>query len=902
MYSLTRNIIKQNIADSAVIFKRGESIFQTGNYYPEGLDFEKQSFRYLVDGNYGDYDVSVDFKQGKVKYSCDCPYPSDGCKHTVAICLDILEQVAQQKESQAKGEIMTANPEDEDLSYEDIRLQALEDRKKRAKSEEFKITLGENFKGEHLLANPQGKQYLVTLHDPAEGKGHCSCPDFNTNKLGLCKHIVHLHSKARKKKDFGTRIQKEKFPFVHVFWDSTTGKPRYFYDRKLPSKHREEFTRFFDDNGHFLKDNLVELYPFLENIKGAKNVRVEGNIWKKVEDALLQKELNQFISANAPQDPSSVIKAKLYPYQNEGVNFALYKKSCVIADEMGLGKTLQAITLALLKKEVFGVQKVLVISPASLKEQWKREIERFSNEKVTVVTGHKEQRQEIYRSDDNFFKITNYEAVLRDIMAIQRFKPDLVILDEAQRIKNFETKTAQAIKSIPHKQSLVITGTPLENKLEDLYSIMQFVDPDFLTPLWEFAAEYFIIKKKKKNKILGYQNLESLHSKLKPLVIRRRKEEVLKDLPEQVTNTYYLDLTTEQAEIHSGYLKSLLPILNKKFHTPMDIRRIHELLTSMRMVCDSTFLIDRKTNLSPKLQELKGIISDMVLENKRKAVIFTEWTTMTFLIGKALSELGISFVEFTGKIPVAKREKLITEFRDNPECMVFLATEAGGVGLNLQNADCVINFELPWNPAKLNQRIGRVMRIGQKSKCINVVNLVSKKSIEEKILAGIHLKQELFDGVFDGGTDKVEFSQEKKQEFLNNIKEMLGDEPALETREIVDKEELPESTPHFLNPKVLEEQEVEVAAEEAGLEEAYEAKGEGTRGDGSEVGEGGEKAGATPASPEKMEEVLDNGMKFLSGLMAMATGKPLVSEEQGKSISVDKETGEVTMKFKLPGF
>jgi SNF2 family DNA or RNA helicase len=898
LYSLNKNVIKNKIADSDIIYKRGNSIFNLGNYYLKEADFENQSFKYYIDGNYGDYDVDVSFKNGDIKYSCTCPYYSDGCKHTVAVCLDIIEQVKRYKftiESKKSAELIS---DSDQFSYDEIRKQAIEERRKKAKNERFEITLGDTYKGEHLLTNVRGKEYIVTIHDPLKSFGHCTCPDFNTNKLSTCKHLIHLHSNIKSRKNFSPRIKKEKFPFVHIYWDSSIEKPRFFYDRELPVGVQENFNYLFDDNGLFIKENIINLYPLLEKLKGVKNVKIDGHILWKLDNALFQKEIEELKNTITPD--YSVVNTSLYPYQKDGVNFALFKKSAIIADEMGLGKTLQAITLAILKKDVFNLEKVLVICPASLKEQWKREIERFTNEKVTIIAGTRARRQEIYERNQDFFKITNYEAVLRDNMVIHRYKPDLIILDEAQRIKNFETKTAQSIKSIPHKQSLVLSGTPLENKLEDLYSIVQFANPEMFTPLWEFAAEHFILKKQKKNRIFGYRNLDIIHQKLKPLVIRRKKEEVLDDLPEQVTNNYYIELTKEQIEIHQGYLRSLLPILNKKFLTPIDVRRIQELLTSMRMVCNSTFLIDRKTNLSPKLKELEGLLIDLVLENKRKVVLFTEWTTMTFLIGKVLSELGIPFVEFTGKIPVTKRQSLITEFNQNPSCMVFLSTDAGGVGLNLQTADCVINFELPWNPAKLNQRIGRVIRIGQKSKCVNVINLIAKQSIEEKILAGLQIKQELFDGVFDGTTNEVEFSREKKEEFINKIRAMIDEEPIVPVKDIADSEEIPESTPHFLNPQVLSKGKLDIAGEE-GIEEADESMV-----DEPEVVESkktDEKTSTQPSvAPEKMEEVLENGMKFLSGLMTMATGKPLILEGQEKTINIDHKTGEVTMKFKLPGF
>ncbi|EKD38025.1 MAG: hypothetical protein ACD_75C00893G0001, partial [uncultured bacterium] len=380
--------------------------------------------------------------------------------------------------------------------------------------------------------------------------------------------------------------------------------------------------------------------------------------------------------------------------------------------------------------------------------------------------------------------------------------------------------------------------------------------------------------------------------RLQPLVIRRRKEEVLDELPELIVNDYYIDLFQEQAEIHAGFSRLLLPLLSKKFLTPMDIRRIQMLLLKMRQVCDSTYLIDRETNISPKLTELATILEELVVQNGRKVVIFSEWTTMTMLIGRQLSRAAIPFVELTGKVPVDKRQALIDEFHDNPACKVFLSTDAGGTGLNLQAADCVVNFELPWNPAKMNQRIGRVNRIGQKSKCINVVNLIAKFSIEERIMAGIKLKEDLFGGVFDGGRDEVLFSREKRQEMVNLLRQMMGEESELPVVESLPAEELAEDTPHFLNPEVLKK-EVDYAGEEG---EAAPAEVEqGVQPEEREEA-GGESAG-------KMEEVLNQGMSFISGLLEMATGQKLAAAEgSAKMVTLDKKTGEVTLKFTLPGF
>ncbi len=898
MIELTPDYIRKNVAFSDVIFQRGMKLYEYGSFACTEADMKKGAFAYDVDGNYGDYTTRVQLLAGGLDSSCDCPYPEKGCKHTVAVLLDVYDRVNAWKSAlpdKVEGEDQTAAAF---LLPDEIRELALEDRRKRAKQESFKVLWGDMYKGEHLVETMTGRQYLVTLHDPAQERGHCTCPDFLTNRLDTCKHLIFLCQELMKRPDFTSRSKDERFPFVDVFWDSVNDLPRLFCQRPEAEigDIRDLMAEYFDEKGLFRRSDPADFTRFLAALNRNKRVRVQEEVLARIDDSLQRQELLKLAEEAVPE--TGILKTRLYPYQELGVQFALHKRAALIGDEMGLGKTLQAIALAILKRQVFGFQKVLVVTLASLKEQWKREIERFTEEKAVLVQGGFARRKAIYDHDKSLFKITNYEAVLRDLYALDRFQPDLVILDEAQRIKNLNTKTADAVKGIPRKHSLVLTGTPLENKLEDVYSIVQFLDPHLLSPLWKFAADHFMLSRHKKGKILGYRNLDKLQEKLKPLVIRRKKEEVLTELPEVVENSYYIELTDRQLQIHNGYLSSLLPLLNKKYLTPMDIRRMQELLLKMRMVCNSTYLIDRQTHLSPKLSELKSIMEDLVGDNGRKVVIFSEWTTMTFLIGRQLSDSRIPFVELTGKIPVHKRQALIDEFTHNPQCKVFLSTDAGGTGLNLQAADCVVNFELPWNPSRINQRVGRVNRIGQKSRCVNVVNLISRNTIEEKILAGLQLKTDLFKGVFEDGPDMVEFTREKRMELLNRLRQMLGEEPQPVAPGDRPVEEIPEDTPHFLNPEALREDrplavEAEEHPEEPDFTPPAEAATEGES--GSQVG------GFGGQSPEQMEAVLNSGMQFLGGLLEMATGKKLAPAADDKPmVRIDRETGEVTLKFRLP--
>jgi hypothetical protein len=923
------------VADSQLIFYRGENLYQHGSYFLSESDEQTRCFVYEMDGNYGDYVTRIQLTSKGLETVCDCPYPGTGCKHVVAAALNVRD-LLQKSEHPASAVPETATPY---LSREEIRDQALADRRKRAGSEKFTLMPGDMLKGDHLVENQRHRQYQVCFHDPAKGVGHCTCPDYLTSGLGTCKHLLFAQDRLKKTKGFDQKLKKERFAFTDIFWNSRDNGPAFFSER-LSTNHADLvpiLSRYFDlDTGAYRDSDLSLVLSFMDQVAGDKRVRIRENLLQRVEDHVQKQEANKRSARDLPALP---LKMDLYPFQKEGVRFGLYKTGVLIGDEMGLGKTLQAIGLCVLKKEIFGFSKVLVVTLASLKEQWKREIEKFSHEQARVVEGTPQQREALYRQDKSLFKVTNYEAVLRDVTILSRFNPDIIVLDEAQRIKNFSTKTADAVKQIPKRHGIVLTGTPLENKLEDVYSIVQFLDPFLLTPLWAFAADHFLIPKTKKTSIAGYQNLEKLKERLRGIVIRRKKQAVLKDLPDVVENNYYIELTDEQKEMHAGYARSLLPLVNKKFLTPMDLRKIQMLLLRMRQVCDSTYLIDRNSHISPKLKELEGIIDELVIQNQRKIVIFSEWTTMTYLVARQLSDMEIPFIELSGKVAVKKRQALIDEFTHNPDCRVFLSTDAGGTGLNLQAADCVINFELPWNPAKMNQRIGRVSRIGQQSGCVNVINLVAKHSIEERILTGIQIKTDLFKGVFDDGPDAVEFSREKRNELLNRLREMMGEETMDLPGTPLETEEIPEDTPHFLNPGVLNREMDDRVSAESDDTVKLSDPDEVSEDEQSEIGEANETgdpspdqtvqktpaharthpgdrvaAAATQAesdpenfmagqSSERIETVLNSGMAFISGLMEMATGRKVQTPAADeKMVRINRETGEVTMSFKLPGW
>ena len=764
----------------------------------------------------------------------------------------------------------------------------LDERMDKAKKAEYKVFLSDNLYGEHTLINEKGKAYQVTLRDFNAKTGYINNIDWKTNKLGTTKHILYLFNYLEENSIKRNRLI-DSFPFIEIYTDPQNEyKISWYFPEALEMDEQQLLSSYFGTKTYIEDTRIASFFSFIQQSKDFDRIKIREEVYEKIETYFENAELNR-LRENSTLNFSK-INATLYPYQKEGIEFSVFKKGVIIADEMGLGKTLQAITTAIFKKEIFDFNKVLVICPASVKHQWKKEILKFSNEKATVVEGFPEERNKQYATNTDFFHIINYETVLRDLSKINDASYDFVILDEAQKIKNYETKTAIAIKSIRKKHALVITGTPLENKLLDIYSIVQFLDQKLLSPQWEFSYQHCIFDTQYKNKIHGYYNLQKLKHRLSSILIRREKREVFEQLPNVIQKNIYVQLSDEQASMHAGFSRGIAKILGKKFKTTYDWQKLMLLLTNMRMVCDSSYLIDKCSNHSPKLIELREILVERlnIKRTNRKVIIFSEWVTMLKLIGEMLKEEGLTFTMLTGKVPVKKRHLLIEEFETNDACQIFLSTESGGAGLNLQVADTVINFELPWNPAKKNQRIGRIDRIGQKNQKLHVFNLLSYESIEMKIATGLFLKQNLFEGVLNENslTDEVDFSEKGKSQFIKQLEEIINQDTTIHLETEIEEE------------SVLIEEEIELPIEESRplqtqVEPAFETNNNHTQ---KELVHDG-TAKDTP-NFEQMESVMTKGMEFLTGLFQMSTGTSL-GEDTKPKVNVNKETGEVSISFKM---
>ena len=320
----------------------------------------------------------------------------------------------------------------------------------------------------------------------------------------------------------------------------------------------------------------------------------------------------------------------------------------------------------------------------------------------------------------------------------------------------------------------MLTGTPLENKLEELYSVIQFVNPYKLGPFYRFLDRHQI--KDDKGKVVGYRDLNAIGDMLSDIMIRRQRSEVLKQLPERIDKILFVPMTAEQHRVHEELANIAARIVSKwrRFGhlSEQERQRLLILLNQMRMVCDSTFILDQESRHDTKVEEAVNIIEEVIDEGEEKLVIFSQWERMTRLVAKELDERSIGYEYLHGGIPGNKRGALFDGFRENPEKRVFLSTDAGGVGLNLQAGSVVINLDIPWNPAVLEQRIGRVYRLGQQRN-VTVINMVSAQTIEHRMLSVLKFKSSMAAGILDGGDDVIFLGESRFKKFMETVDELV---------------------------------------------------------------------------------------------------------------------------------
>jgi hypothetical protein len=669
----------------------------------------------------------------------------------------------------------------ESLDEDQLVAKALAERLERARIEKMAVRSANSERPwtDYTVTNKtSGKSYRVALRGIEPGVSYCSCPDFRTNTLGTCKHILHVLRKVKRR--FSPRELKQPYRRKHI-----AVVLRYGEDLTLrvltPERMSEEIAQVVRP----LEGRAVEnLHDLLQRLARLQKLGQEATVYPDAEEYIQQRllmdrlqEKTAAIRRNPAGYPlrTTLLKGPLLPYQLDGIAFAAGAGRAVLADDMGLGKTIQGVGVAEFLAREADIKKVLIVCPASLKSQWRNEIHRFCDRPVQLVSGPAAQRGSQY-ANNCFFTVCNYEQVLRDILAVESVKWDLIILDEGQRIKNWASKTSAVIKGLKSRFALVLSGTPLENRLDELYSVVQFVDDRRLGPGFRFFNKHRVVDEK--GKVLGYKNLGELREALAPVLLRRTRDSVKLDLPERTTEIVRIPPTDEQLELHAMHMQVVASITRKKFISEMDLLRLQKALLMCRMSANSTFLVTKEEpGFSTKLDHLDDLLGDLFEEEGRKVVLFSEWTTMLDLIEEKLRDRRLAFVRLDGSVPQKQRQELVQTFQTNPACKLFITTNAGSTGLNLQAANTVINVDLPWNPAVLEQRIARAHRMGQ-TQPVQVFVLVTEDTIEENLLATIAAKRDLALAALDPESEVDQVSLATGiEELKSRLEILLGAKP-----------------------------------------------------------------------------------------------------------------------------
>ena len=741
--------------------------------------------------------------------------------------------------------------------------------------------------------NPaSGTHYRVAIRGQAPGQNFCTCPDYATNDLGTCKHIeftlARLQSRRGSKAALARGFQSE---YSEIWLDYAGAREvRFRAGTGCPPALRVQAGNLFDATagGALLRHQLDGLESLMRCASdGDHELRCHDDVWQFIAQIRDGERRHAALVEAYPKGIrdkalTRLLKVKLYPYQAEGALFAARAGRCLIGDEMGLGKTIQAIAAAELFARHFGVRRVLVVCPTSLKHQWQNEFARCAEHEVQVVHGLRAQRESQYR-EEAFCKITNYETLARDADLIAAWAPELVIADEAQRIKNWNTIAARALKRIASPYAMVLTGTPLENRLEELISIVQFVDQHRLGPTWRLLDEHQL--RDEAGRVIGYRALDRIGQTLAPVMLRRRKAEVLTQLPERVDNRIFVPLTPQQRVHHDengAIVKRIVSRWRKTgYLSDTDQRRLQCALQNMRMVCNSTFLLDHETDHGNKVDELMTLLDELLEDPSAKAVVFSQWLGTHELIVRRLAQRAWGHVLFSGSVPGDKRGALVERFHDDPDCRLFLSTDAGGVGLNLQHAAAVVvNMDLPWNPAVLEQRIGRVHRMGQ-SRGVQVVNFVGQGSIEEGMLSVLAFKKSLFAGVLDGGEHEVFLQGTRLSQFMKSVEQVAGAMGEADADSAAESPAAAGAADRPPAPAVLPQaqDEISVAAETQASTEAATPRAE-------------------PADP--WAAILEAGAALLQGLASARSAGGATPGMAPITIERDPVTGQASVRLPLP--
>lgn len=505
-----------------------------------------------------------------------------------------------------------------------------------------------------------------------------------------------------------------------------------------------------DLNSQDIKDNTVHLPVYFsmyldDQLGDFKSFYTGSDHFQKLLDEVKGGQVNHH---KLPH----VADASIRSYQEKGFNWlktlSTHHFGGILADDMGLGKTLQTLMYIASEKENKADLKVLIIAPTSLTYNWLNEIHKFFPAlRARVVEGNKKQRTDIINKSEAFdLMITSYALVRNDLDMYQKLALDICIIDEAQHIKNPDSKTAKAIKQLNTNHRFALTGTPIENGLSELWSIFDFIMPQYLGNIYDFKQKY----DQESDEPDAHKALRKM---IQPFILRRLKKDVLKELPDKIENKMVVELLEDQKKVYLAYLSKVKEDLAKAYaeegYKKSQMKTLAALTRLRQIALDPSLFLEDYHGKSAKFELLKELLEEL-LAGQHKVLIFSQFTGVLDKIKTMLKTMYVPYYAIDGSTPSSKRYAQVEAYNEDKTPVFLISLKAGGTGLNLTGADTVIHFDPWWNPAVENQATDRAHRIGQE-KTVHVIKLITQGTIEEKIFALQEKKKALIEQVIQPG-------------------------------------------------------------------------------------------------------------------------------------------------------
>ena len=566
----------------------------------------------------------------------------------------------------------------------------------------------------------------------------------------------------------------------------TIGNYTINFSEIIPNIKRKERLFLLPDGNYFLIP--LEWFSKYSSLAKLANTETGNLLLRKSNFAALDAipEIEKEAIKEAEYKASDLLKATLRPYQIDGVKWLLGHFNsglgACLADDMGLGKTLQTLAVLVAVHEQLGFTtkttnfdlfqnettiereplKALIVLPSSLVFNWYNEAGKFTPHFSKIQYAGNDRKLLASRLDSTDLIFTSYSIVHRDISILEKYNFRYLILDESQYIKNKNSKIFKAINKINTAHKMALSGTPIENSLDDLWSQMQFINPDILGTYNFFAENFKIPIEKKQDETI----LSELKNLIQPYILRRTKEQVLKDLPELTEQIYYCDMDPEQEKLYEKEKSKARNFLLKTDGSSPDKISIINTLMKLRQLSNHPKMVDQESEIdSGKYIAVTNYLESLV-KGKQKAIIFSSFVTNLNFYTDWCKQNKINFCEITGETPAKNREQQVNLFQEKEEPLLFfISLKAGGVGLNITKASYVLFLDPWWNPFAEKQGVGRAHRIGQLNK-VNVIRFISKNTVEEKIIKLQENKKLLSDSLLEESyiNDEIE----------DNLKYILG--------------------------------------------------------------------------------------------------------------------------------